>query len=130
MAGSIWQSGFLGNSWSGNMDSILDKENFELSEILGETRLLEELEQPNTRLIEYMSKKETIAEMLNILLEFDEEGNFKQAHVVAEVFSSGVEEINAALVGLDTEYVSSHVLCLAVAPVTSRRAHPLFNCHT
>ncbi len=103
MAGSIWGSGFLSGGLNGEMDAILDRDSFELSEILAETRLLEELERPNSRLVEYLSMQETIQEMLDILLDFDEDSNFKEAHAVAEVFSSGVEEINQVLVGLEHE---------------------------
>ena len=116
MAGSIWASGFLGSALSSEIDAILDKEEFELEELLKEPRLLEELERPNQRLIEYLSKKETIEKMLGILLEFDEDENFRTAHAVAEVFSSGVEEINQVLVGTETEYLLDLFEGLANAP--------------
>ena len=104
MSGSIWGSGFLGSALNADIDEILDKENFELKELLAEARLLEELERPNERLIAYLSKKETIDEMLNMIINLDEDAEeFKDVHAVAEIFSSGVEQINAVLVGPDTE---------------------------
>ena len=65
--GSIWSSGSIFFSSQSAINDILEKEEFDLNDILAEEDLLQELKGLNVKLLEYMSSEETLSKVLDYM---------------------------------------------------------------
>ncbi|KAG9251661.1 SIT4 phosphatase-associated protein-domain-containing protein [Emericellopsis atlantica] len=59
----FWRFGGYANI--STIDTILDKENFTLEELLDESDLIQELKQPNSKLIEYLREEKVLEKLLD-----------------------------------------------------------------
>ncbi|GAB4814745.1 hypothetical protein N2152v2_001791 [Parachlorella kessleri] len=80
------------------VDSILDKDNFTLEELLDEDELIQECKSLNARLTAFLKKKETVQRLLQYLVETpagsdDPKRHFKYPFAACEIFCCEVEGI-------------------------------------
>eukprot|EP01136_Pigoraptor_vietnamica_P030724 Opistho-1_new@90347 len=88
----FWKFGFAALS---AIDSILDKEQFNLIDLLKEEDLLQEVKTHNKRLLDYLSRKDVLQELIDYTTiepdeELDEGVRYKFPNVSSEVLSSEV----------------------------------------
>nr|XP_039253529.1 serine/threonine-protein phosphatase 6 regulatory subunit 3-like isoform X1 [Styela clava] len=87
---------------SSNIDSLLDKEDITLREVLNEEEVLQECKGQNTKLIDFLCKKENIEDLVDMVtLEPPEDENeavrYKFPSLACELLISDVTQINDAL---------------------------------
>eukprot|EP01137_Pigoraptor_chileana_P003843 Opistho-2@44640 len=88
----FWKFGFAAMS---AIDSILDKEQFNLIDLLKEEDLLQEVKSHNKRLLDYLSRKDVLQELIDYTTvepdeDLDETVRYKFPNVASEVLSSEV----------------------------------------
>jgi len=90
MAGAFWRIGFAQPS---NIDSILDKDDFTLQELLDDDDILQECRQANKKLTEYLAEPDVIRTLLEYVVnepsdDLDERQRFKYPNIASEVLTS------------------------------------------
>eukprot|EP00123_Amoebidium_parasiticum_P013964 comp22250_c0_seq1/m.32856 comp22250_c0_seq1/g.32856 ORF comp22250_c0_seq1/g.32856 comp22250_c0_seq1/m.32856 type:complete len:704 (-) comp22250_c0_seq1:255-2366(-) len=95
----FWRSGFHTSS---AIDTILDKESFTLEEILDEDVLLQETKSQNRKLLDYLTKEDVMARLVDYVITEPAEGlsvavRFRYPNIVCEVLTSEVQPITDAL---------------------------------
>ncbi|EPQ57764.1 SAPS-domain-containing protein [Gloeophyllum trabeum ATCC 11539] len=79
-----------------SLDSLLDKEDVSLEEILDEDELLQECKEQNSRLIDYFQRVDVLQRLLGYVtgqIECEEKGRFKYPYVATEVLCSEIWSI-------------------------------------
>ncbi|KAG2286048.1 hypothetical protein Bca52824_045652, partial [Brassica carinata] len=91
-------------SASSPVDSILDKENYTLEELLDEEEIIQECKALNSRLIHFLRDKAQVEQLLRYVVEEPEEDDadskraFKYPFVSCEIFTCEIEVILKTLV--------------------------------
>lgn len=85
------------------MDSILDKENFTLEELLDEDEIIQECKSLNSRLINFLRQRDQLEQLLRFIVEESPEDSekkrsFKFPFIACEIFTCEVDSILSALV--------------------------------
>ena len=98
--GSIWSSGSIFFSSQSAINDILEKEEFDLNDILAEEDLLQELKGLNVKLLEYMSSEETLSKVLDYMkdpssIKGDELQKRRFPFLACEVFLCDVSQITS-----------------------------------
>ncbi|KAF8516965.1 SIT4 phosphatase-associated protein-domain-containing protein [Hysterangium stoloniferum] len=89
----FWRFGFHNTS---SIDTLLDREDVALEDILDEDDLLQECKSQNTRLIDYFQRLDVLQRLLGYVtgsIEGEEKGQFKFPYVAAEVLCSDIWSI-------------------------------------
>ncbi|KAL8525435.1 hypothetical protein ACS0TY_014882 [Phlomoides rotata] len=90
-------------SASSPVESVLDKENFTLEELLDEEEIIQECKALNSRLINYLREKAQVEQLLKYIVEEPPEGadnrqTFKFPFVACEIFTCEIDVILKTLV--------------------------------
>lgn len=90
MAGAFWRIGYAQQS---TIDSVLEKENFTLEELLDDDDILQECREANKKLTEYLAQPVVIEKLLKYVVnepsdDVDEKERFKYPNVASEVLTS------------------------------------------
>lgn len=86
--GDIWSG--AGFAFSSPINDLLERGNFTLSEILVEDEVLQEVKGQNAKLIEFLARKDTVAELVSFIVEPYPEGatdarRFKYPYMASEI---------------------------------------------
>jgi hypothetical protein len=106
--------------------TILDKENVSLIEVLEQEDVIQECKNSNKKLVDYLAKAETIAQLLDLILQepeggVDEKVRFKLPNIASELITCDIPAINEMLTSdislmdrmysfLDTEHALNPLL--------------------
>lgn len=90
MAGAFWRIGFAQPS---SIDSILDKDDFTLQDLLDDDDILQECRQANKKLTEYLAEPDVIRTLLEYVVnepsdDLNERQRFKYPNIASEVLTS------------------------------------------
>jgi len=109
----FWQMGQFEPS---PIDSLLDRDDVTVTEVLDEDNLVQEVMHRNTKLISYLCKEETLKEMIELIVKDsayeevslddtdryeDIQRRFKRANQVSELVNADSEEVGKSLVQSD-----------------------------
>uniref|UniRef100_A0A1D1Y0D9 Serine/threonine-protein phosphatase 6 regulatory subunit 3 n=1 Tax=Anthurium amnicola TaxID=1678845 RepID=A0A1D1Y0D9_9ARAE len=92
-----------GLSTASPVDSILDKENYSLEELLDEDEIIQECKALNTRLINFLRERTQVEKLLRYIVEeapddAEKKRSFKFSFIACEIFTCEVDIILRALV--------------------------------
>jgi len=85
-----------------HLDTLLDKQTVTLAEILEQEDIIQECKSQNKKLVEYLTKQEILAELLDLILQeppadLEERLRFKLPNIASEVITCDVPQINEKL---------------------------------
>uniref|UniRef100_A0A2C9JCE6 Uncharacterized protein n=1 Tax=Biomphalaria glabrata TaxID=6526 RepID=A0A2C9JCE6_BIOGL len=97
----FWKFNLLTSS---HIDTLLDKEDVTLRELMDEDDILQECKAQNRKLVEFLIQPENMEEMVKLItveppLEVDEKIRFKYPNTACELLTSDVTQINDKLAG-------------------------------
>ncbi|KAH9505634.1 Serine/threonine-protein phosphatase 6 regulatory subunit 3 [Bulinus truncatus] len=97
----FWKFNLLTSS---HIDTLLDKEDVTLRELMDEDDILQECKAQNRKLVEFLSQQENMEEMVKLItvdppLDVDEKIRFKYPNTACELLTSDVTQINDKLAG-------------------------------
>jgi len=97
-SGIFWQY----NSGSGQIDTVLEKENVTLAEVLEQEDIIQECKNQNKKLVEFLTKSDVLAQLLDLILkepgeDIDEKTRFKLPNIASELITCDVPAINEKL---------------------------------
>ncbi|XP_013094534.2 serine/threonine-protein phosphatase 6 regulatory subunit 3-A-like isoform X6 [Biomphalaria glabrata] len=97
----FWKFNLLTSS---HIDTLLDKEDVTLRELMDEDDILQECKAQNRKLVEFLVQPENMEEMVKLItveppLEVDEKIRFKYPNTACELLTSDVTQINDKLAG-------------------------------
>ncbi|GAA5801101.1 hypothetical protein HPULCUR_006543 [Helicostylum pulchrum] len=92
----FWRFGFNNST----LDTLLDKEDVTLEEVMEEEDLLQEAKSLNPKLVEFLSKPEHIKCLLNYITatDLDETKRFKYPFLASEIIACEIQQIIDAIV--------------------------------
>lgn len=92
----FWRFGFNNST----LDTLLDKEDVTLEEVMEEEDLLQEAKSMNPKLVEFLSKIENIKALLNYITatDLDETKRFKYPFLASEIIACEIQQIIDAIV--------------------------------
>ncbi|KAI8369972.1 SIT4 phosphatase-associated protein-domain-containing protein [Blakeslea trispora] len=92
----FWRFGFN----SSTLDTLLDKEDVTLEEVLEEEDLLQEAKSMNPKLVEFLSKTEHVKALLNYIVatDLEESKRFKYPFLASEIIACEIQPIIDAIV--------------------------------
>lgn len=98
-----------------HIDTILEKEDVTLQELMDEEDILQECKSQNTKLIEFITKPENMEEMVKLITveptdSDDEKLRYKYPNTACELLTSDVSQINDALA--DNEELVKKTVCI------------------
>ncbi|CAN0216939.1 unnamed protein product, partial [Ectocarpus sp. 8 AP-2014] len=98
--GDIWSS--AGFAFVSPINDILDKDSFSLEEILAQDEVLQEVKSLNIKLVDFLSKKSSVRDMMSYLADPPQEGApdnrvFKFPYMSCEIICCEVPEILKAI---------------------------------
>jgi len=95
----FWKFNILTSS---KIDSLLEKEDITLKELMEEDDILQECKSQNKKLVEFLTKKESMEELMNLIVkepidDEDEKVRYKYPNIACELLTSDVNMINDSL---------------------------------
>jgi len=95
----FWKFNILTSS---KIDSLLEKEDITLKELMEEDDVLQECKSQNKKLVEFLTKKETMEDLMNFIVkepidDEDEKVRYKYPNIACELLTSDVNMINDSL---------------------------------
>jgi len=95
----FWKFNILTSS---KIDSLLEKEDITLRELMEEDDILQECKSQNKKLVEFLTKKETMEDLMNLIVkepvdDEDEKVRYKYPNIACELLTSDVNMINDSL---------------------------------
>ena len=93
-----------------HLDTLLDKQTVTLAEILEQEDIIQECKSQNKKLVEYLTKQEILAELLDLILQeppadLEERLRFKLPNIASEVITCDVPQVRAGMEGVVEEGV-------------------------
>ncbi|XP_074662940.1 serine/threonine-protein phosphatase 6 regulatory subunit 3-like [Tubulanus polymorphus] len=87
---------------STHIDTVLDKEDFTLQELMNEDDILQETKAQNQKLLDVLLTTETLNELVSMIIDeppadCDEQTRFKYPNTACELLTSDIEQMNEAL---------------------------------
>ncbi|EPQ26944.1 uncharacterized protein PFL1_05578 [Pseudozyma flocculosa PF-1] len=137
----FWRFGFSSTS---TLDSLLEKSNVTLEEVLDEDDLLSECKAQNQKLIAYLQQKRVLKRLLEHVVgtarlrgtggkDWEEKVKFKYPYIASEVLSSDIWAISEALTSSPEEFLAPFWDAVLTSRPTPSQAplpihsHPLFS---
>uniref|UniRef100_A0A146LMU2 Serine/threonine-protein phosphatase 6 regulatory subunit 3 n=1 Tax=Lygus hesperus TaxID=30085 RepID=A0A146LMU2_LYGHE len=87
---------------SPQIETVLAKEDLTLSEVLDQENILQELKNPNTKLIEFITRNDILDELITLIIEepseeIDEQERYRRSNLACEVLTTDIPRLNESL---------------------------------